>query len=80
MNKHEKSPDTANDTDIATHKIHVTFFKNEYASTLTTKELTLPELQNIILAASGPTKEALPWLKGAQFGKIKTDQIGRAHV
>jgi hypothetical protein len=54
--------------DVALHKIHVTFFKNEFASTLTTMDMTLPELRDLILKTKGATKGALPWLKGARFG------------
>jgi hypothetical protein len=60
-------------TDINAHKLHVTFFSDVYAKTLTTKSLTLPELRDLILAARAPIKDDLPWLKGAKFGKIRTD-------
>ena len=35
-------------TDIATHKVGITFFTNEYASSLTAKGMTLPELSDLI--------------------------------
>lgn len=60
-------------SDINTHKVHVTFFKNIFAKTLTTAELSLPELHDRILAESAPTKTALPWLKQATFGTMRTD-------
>jgi hypothetical protein len=60
--------DTPNKTDIAGHKVSFTFFENEYASSLTVKAMTLPDLRELILATKGPTKSALRWLKGARFG------------
>jgi hypothetical protein len=57
------------DSDIHTRRHHVTFFKNFGAKTLTTKEMTLPELRDLIFNTEGATKEKLPWLKLARFGK-----------
>ena len=59
---------TGNKTDIASHQVSITFFQNEYASSLTAKSMTLPELRDLILVTRGKTKGALPWLKGARFG------------
>ena len=67
------------DTDIASHKIPVTFFKNAAATVMVTKELTLPELGATILAASAPTKAKLPWLKLAAFGEIRTSKGSLRH-
>jgi hypothetical protein len=60
--------------DLDQHKIHVSFFKDEFAKTLTTADLTLPELGERIRKTSGPTKLKLPWLKLATFGDVKTDK------
>ena len=61
-----------NKTDIATHKVSFTFFPNQYASSLTVRSMTLPELRDLILTTKGKTKGDLPWLKGARFGNKKT--------
>ena len=66
-------------SDLAAHKIHVTFFKNFAAESLTTAELTLPELRDRILAASAATKDSLPWLKLASFGKKRSDKNSLRH-
>jgi hypothetical protein len=66
--------DMPNKTDIATHKISLTFFRDEYAKSLTVKSMTLPRLRDEILATKGPTKAAMPWLKGARFGDKRTDK------
>lgn len=55
-------------------KIHVTFFKNEFAKTLTTDQLTLSELAERVLNASARSKDKLPWLKLAVFGTTRTDK------
>jgi predicted P-loop ATPase len=60
--------------EIAAHKVSFTFFKDEYASSLTTKSVTLPELRGLILATNGQTKGSLPWLKGARFGNKRSDK------
>jgi hypothetical protein len=49
--------------------IPVTFFPDRAAKTKDEKRLTLAELADLIRATSAPTKEALPWLKLARFGK-----------
>jgi hypothetical protein len=48
--------------------LHVTFFRNEYATSLTTRQLTLPELAELIRESEAATKAGLKWLKLAQFG------------
>jgi hypothetical protein len=55
-------------TDIESRKVNITFFQNEFASSLTAKDMTLPELRGLILSTKRATKSALPWLKGARFG------------
>jgi len=59
---------TPNKTDITTHKVRFTFLRDKSGSNLTAKDVTLPELREMILAAKAGTKSELPWLKGARFG------------
>jgi predicted P-loop ATPase len=59
---------------VADHKIGITFFQNEFASSMTVKEITLAELGDLILVTKGKTKSDLPWLKGARFGGKRTDK------
>ncbi len=66
-------------SDIGTHKVHVTFFKDIYAKTVSVKAMTLAELANHINTAIAPTKEMLPWLKLAKFGDIRTDKACLRH-
>jgi hypothetical protein len=68
----ETPPLAPNKTDIAIHKVSITFFQNEYASSLTVNSLTLPELRDLILTTKGKTKSDLPWLKGARFGNKRS--------
>jgi hypothetical protein len=68
----DKKPNINKPPDVTTHKIHVTFFKDAFAKTLSVKEMTLPELRDLILSTKGESKGKLPWLKFAYFGK-KTD-------
>jgi putative DNA primase/helicase len=66
--------DAAHDaTDLDHHKFHATFFKNMSATSKTTKLETLPELRDLILKTSGPTKMKMPWLKLATFGNVKSE-------
>jgi hypothetical protein len=67
-------PEDVAASDIDTRKVHVTFFKNYAAKTLTTDDLTLAALRDRILAEVGPTKAKLPWLKLATFGETKSDK------
>jgi predicted P-loop ATPase len=67
MNAHTR-PDGFDATDIDSRKINITFFQNEYASSLRAEAMTLPALRDLILATRGVTKGSLPWLKGARFG------------
>jgi hypothetical protein len=57
-----------NKTDITTHKVRFTFLRDKSGSILTAKDVTLPELREMILEAKAGTKGDLPWLKGARFG------------
>jgi hypothetical protein len=66
----ESAPEaaTTNKPKRSPAQVAVTFFKNFAATSLDTKNLTLPELRDLILETKGKTKKRLPWLKLAQFG------------
>ncbi|MGY4317226.1 DUF3987 domain-containing protein [Bradyrhizobium sp. JR3.5] len=53
-------------------KVHVTFFKDHAAKTLTTDNLTLAELRERVLDAARREKDQLPWLKLAKFGNQRS--------
>lgn len=48
--------------------MNVTFFPNQYALTLSTQEMALPELRDRILKTTAASKAKLPFLKLACFG------------
>ncbi len=75
----QKEEPSAGVSDINTRPMHVTFFRDEYASTLRTQDITLPALGNLILKTTARTKSALPWLKVARFGNIKTGKGSLRH-
>jgi Primase C terminal 2 (PriCT-2) len=50
----------------------VTFFPDYGAATKREQQMTLDELAALIRNATAPTKEALPWLKFAKFGEVRT--------
>lgn len=62
----------ASATDIGTHKLFLTVFKDKTASALYHGASTLPEWRDQILAANADAKANLFWLKGARFGNIKS--------
>ena len=55
-------------------KFHVTFFEDEFAQSLTEKEMTLGELRELVIATTAATKGELPLLKLALFGDKRTDR------
>jgi hypothetical protein len=59
-------------TKLATHFYHVTQFDDVAAKVARDHVLNLPQLRDMILDASAPTKSALPWLKLARFGKRRS--------
>ena len=61
-------------SDIATRKIAVTFFEDEYAATLCRVDMTLPDLAAHIAFKTAPSKMGLPWLKLAMFGNQRSDR------
>lgn len=60
-------------------KVHVTFFKDFGAKSLTTRELTLFELQELAQLAANRKKDNLPWLKLAVFGKKRSREGSLRH-
>jgi len=50
----------------------VTFFHDYGAATKHERQMTLDELAALIRDATAPTKGALPWLKFAKFGEMRT--------
>src|SRR5258705_3382838 len=68
------------ESDITTRQHHITFFKDVYASSFTTKNMTLFELRDLILKTKGKTRSVLPLLKGAKFGNKKNvDEEGKGN-
>jgi hypothetical protein len=67
----DQSTNINNPPDITDHKIRITFFKDQFAASLITEDMTLQELGERILNTAAATKNALPWLKGARFGAKK---------
>ena len=55
-------------------EIEVTFFRDRLAYTLSADVMTLAKLRDKILQTSAPTKAALPLLKLATFGGVKSDK------
>jgi hypothetical protein len=58
----------------AVRPVHVTFFPNQSAQILSTKDMTLEELRDLILGTTAATKFKLPWLKLAKFGNKRSDK------
>jgi len=54
------------------HKLAITFFEDEKARKKSEVEWTLSDLAEEILIESAPTREALPWLKLATFGEVRS--------
>ena len=52
--------------------IHITIFRDRAAQSLKTKNLTLPELRDLVLSTTAADKYALPLLKLARFGSART--------
>jgi hypothetical protein len=53
---------------VKTPAIHISFFQNFAASSISVKELSLSDLAKLILNTTAPSKDKLPWLKLAKFG------------
>jgi hypothetical protein len=56
---------------IATHKISVTFFKNQFADFFEQESLIVPEIKERMLATVKGSKERLPFMKLASFGNLR---------
>jgi len=54
------------------HKLAITFFEDEKARKKSEVEWTLSDLAEEILIEGAPTREALPWLKLATFGEVRS--------
>jgi len=54
------------------HRLAITFFEDEKARKKSEVEWTLPDLAEEILIEGAPTREALPWLKLATFGEVRS--------
>jgi hypothetical protein len=54
--------------------IHVTFFPDEYAKSMSAMDVTLFDLRNLILTTSAKAKDDLQWLKLAWFGNRPSDK------
>ena len=61
-------------SDIDMRKVTVTFFKDEYASSLRRVDLTLPQLAAHIGYQTAASKGDLPLLKLAIFGSKRSDK------
>jgi DNA polymerase I-like protein with 3'-5' exonuclease and polymerase domains len=61
-------------TAIETHKVLVTVFKNEFASSLQHGLFTLPQIAAGIRTTTAAAKEDLPLLKLQRFGDKRTDK------
>jgi hypothetical protein len=57
---------------MSQHKVAITFFEDETARKKSQVEWTLSDLAEEILIEGAPTREALPWLKLATFGDIRS--------
>jgi hypothetical protein len=55
-----------------TELITITFFANHGATSKREVRLTLRELEELIRTTTAPSKEQLPWVKGARFGDQRT--------
>jgi hypothetical protein len=65
---------TRPDTDLATHKLTLTTFKDEQAFKKRESRLTLPQWREHIFKRSADSKEQLPRLSGLIFGNNKSDK------
>jgi hypothetical protein len=61
-------------SETADGKVHVTFFKDKLATSLTTEQLTLEELRRRVLNEARRVKGKLPLLKLAVFGTKRSDK------
>jgi hypothetical protein len=57
---------------VVAERFTVTYFADEFAKSLRTQQVTLPELRGLILRTTAHKKIFLPWLKCATFGTKRT--------
>src|SRR5258708_2850131 len=67
------------DDAVADAKVHTTFFEDKAAKTCRAENLTLTELQELVLTTAKRKKDNLPWLKFAVFGKKPSDKNSLRH-
>jgi hypothetical protein len=81
VNIHGKflGPDVAATTPLSEAKVHVTFFQDFAAKSLTTDNLTLSDLRERVKSAAKRKKDNLPWLKLAVFGNKRTGRGSLRH-
>jgi hypothetical protein len=66
-------------SDIDTHKLTVTFFRNKSAQSLRVEELTLSEISVRIAGQTASSKEKLPLLELKTFGEKRTGKTCLRH-
>lgn len=59
--------------------VTITFLADKFATALTTKTMTLPELGELIRTTTASSKDKLPWLKLAEFGDNKSKKGSLRH-
>ena len=59
--------------------LHVTFFKDRFATSLKTRDMTLGMLRDLIVETNASEKSELPWLKLAKFGDERTKKNSLRH-
>jgi len=66
---------------IQNHNIRLTVFDDAAATRRTTHsyERTLPQIRDMLLRTTAPTKAQLPWLKLARFGRVRTSRGSLRH-
>jgi hypothetical protein len=60
-------------------RFQVTFFKDRFATSLRTRDMTLHELREQILRTTAHKKSLLPWLKCAVFGRKRSEANSLRH-
>jgi hypothetical protein len=61
-------------SDIDTRKVVLTFIRDKTGSRMWHKDFTLPQWRDIILKGNADSKDKLLWLKGAIFGRFKSNR------
>jgi hypothetical protein len=74
LDKHVNTTDAETSQVNTVRLIHVTFFKDEYAKTMSTQDMALWELRDLILTTNADAKDDLQFLKLAWFGDTPTEK------